>query len=107
MAAGLSDGEYKLGVNDIVVKEGDAQLVSDGTRAGSTLTMDRALRNLIKFTGRKLEDVIRFLTKNQANVLGLDNKGEIAVGKDGDIVILDNKLTPICTVVKGKIVYER
>ncbi|MBC5629631.1 N-acetylglucosamine-6-phosphate deacetylase [Clostridium sp. NSJ-6] len=107
MAAGLSDGEYKLGVNDIVVKEGDAQLVSDGTRAGSTLTMDRALINLIKFTGRKLEDVIRFLTKNQANVLGLDNKGEIAVGKDGDIVILDNKLTPICTVVKGKIVYER
>lgn len=107
MAAGLSDGKYKLGVNDIVVKDGDAQLASDGTRAGSTLTMDGALRNLIKFTGRNLEDVIRFLTKNQANVLGLENKGEIAVGKDGDIIILDNKLTPICTVVKGKVVYER
>ncbi len=107
MAAGLSDGEYKLGVNDIVVKGGDAQLASDGTRAGSTLTMDRALRNLIKFTGRKLEDVIGFLTKNQANVLELDNKGEIAIGKDGDVVILDEKLTPICTVVKGKVAYER
>lgn len=107
MAAGLSDGEYKLGVNDIVVKGGDAQLASDGTRAGSTLTMDRALRNLIKFTGRNLEDVIGFLTKNQANVLGLDNKGEIAIGKDGDVVILDEKLTPICTVVKGKVAYER
>lgn len=107
MAAGLSDGEYKLGVNDIVVKDGDAQLASDGTRAGSTLTMDRALRNLIKFTGKDLEDVIRFLTKNQANVLGLDNKGEIALGKDGDVVILDDKLIPLYTVVKGKVVYER
>lgn len=107
MAAGLSDGKYKLGVNDIVVKGGDAQLASDGTRAGSTLTMDKALRNLIKFTGRNLEDVIRFLTKNQAKVLGLDNKGEIALGKDGDVVILDNELIPVCTVVKGKIVYKK
>ena len=43
MAAGLPDGDYKLGVNDVVVKDGDAKLKSNGVRAGSTLTQNRAL----------------------------------------------------------------
>ena len=47
MAAGLPDGNYHLGVNDVVVKDGDAKLASDGTRAGSTLTQDRALKNML------------------------------------------------------------
>ena len=54
MAAGLPDGNYHLGVNQVVVEKGDAKLASDGTRAGSTLTQDRALRNLLSFTGPAL-----------------------------------------------------
>ena len=40
MAAGLSDGRYRLGVNEVIVEKGDAKLADTGTRAGSTLTMD-------------------------------------------------------------------
>lgn len=47
MAAGLPDGNYHLGVNDVVVIDGDAKLASNGTRAGSTLTQDVALKNML------------------------------------------------------------
>lgn len=108
MAAGLEDGSYTLGVNDIVVENGDAKLKSDGTRAGSTLTMDKALRNIIKFTDRELENVIGFMTINPARAIGVDNKkGSIDIGKDGDVVIIDNSYNPIYTIVGGKIVYMK
>lgn len=90
MAAGLPDGKYKLGINDIVVEDGDAKLASDGTRAGSTLTQDTALKNIIGFTGLALEDVLPMLTENPAKAVGVfDRKGSIADGKDADIVLLD------------------
>jgi len=54
MATGLPDGNYKLGVNDIVVVDGDAKLAVGGSRAGSTLTTVTALKNILKFTGLPL-----------------------------------------------------
>ena len=90
MAAGLPDGKYHLGVNEVVVEDGDAKLASDGTRAGSTLTQDAALRNLLAFTGRSLEEILPLLTENPARLIGVfDRKGSIADGKDADLVILD------------------
>ena len=91
MAAGLPDGYYHLGVNQVVVENGDAKLVSDGTRAGSTLTQDRALRNILAFTGLHLEDVFPVLTENPAKLIGVyDRKGSIEDGKDADLVVLDD-----------------
>lgn len=91
MAAGLPDGRYKLGVNNVIVKDGDAKL-EDGTRAGSTLTQNVALKNLLEFTGRPLEEVLPLLTENPARLIGMyDKKGSIADGKDADIVILDER----------------
>jgi N-acetylglucosamine-6-phosphate deacetylase len=90
MAAGLPDGKYKLGVNNVIVKDGDAKLEEDGTRAGSTLTQNIALKNLLAFTGRPLEEVLPLLTENPARLIGMyDKKGSISDGKDADIVILD------------------
>lgn len=90
MAAGLPDGNYRLGVNDVVVKNGDAKLASTGVRAGSTLTQDRALRNAIAFTGKSLEEVLPAFTENPAKVLGLDRRiGYIRDGWDADLVLLD------------------
>lgn len=90
MAAGLPDGNYKLGVNDVVVVDGDAKLADTGVRAGSTLTQDVALKNLLSFTGRPLEEVLPLLSENPAKLLGIfDTKGSIADGKDADIVLLD------------------
>ena len=108
MAAGLQDGMYKLGVNDVVVKNGDAKLVSGDTRAGSTLTMDQAIRKIMEFTNKPIEQCIELITKNPATLLNIqDKKGEIAVGKDADLVFLDKDYRVVKTLVKGKIVYER
>lgn len=102
MATGLPDGNYKLGVNDVVVVEGDAQLASGGGRAGSTLTTQNALKNIITFTNLPLEEVILLLTKNPAQMLGMyDSIGSIDVGKYADIVELDEDYNVITTFVNG------
>ena len=105
MAAGLPDGNYKLGVNDVVVENGDAKLASDGTRACSTLTTGQALKNLVKFTGEGPEKVLPLLTENPADLLGLPRKGRIAPGCDADFVVLGEDLTVLRTIVGGRTVY--
>lgn len=107
MATGLPDGLYNLGVSRVKVADGDVTLVSDGTRAGSTLTTSVALRNLVNFTGGKLEEVILLLTANPAALLKIDNsKGSIMEGKDADLVLLDESLRVDMTIVGGRVVYK-
>ncbi|MFR8547399.1 MAG: N-acetylglucosamine-6-phosphate deacetylase [Lachnospiraceae bacterium] len=104
MAAGLPDGNYHLGVNEVVVKDGDATLASNGTRAGSTLTQDRALRNAVSFTGRPLEELLPAFTENPARLLGVfDTKGSIAEGKDADLVVLDDDLQVTQVFLRGNL----
>ena len=108
MAAGLPDGNYKLGVNDVVVVDGDAKLADTGVRAGSTLTQDVALKNLLAFTGRPLEEILPMLSENPANLLGIaDKKGTIANGKDGDLVILDRENGIVDVFVGGNLIDKR
>ncbi|MDY3997606.1 MAG: N-acetylglucosamine-6-phosphate deacetylase [Blautia sp.] len=103
MAAGLPDGEYMLGVNEVVVKEGDAKLKYGDSRAGSTLTTGQALKNLIFFTGKTLEEILPLLTINPAKMLGVDDRiGSLETGKDGDVVILDQTYSVVDTFVKGR-----
>ena len=105
-AAGLPDGHYKLGVNDVVVEDGDAKLASNGVRAGSTLTTGQALKNLVKFTGEDVETVLPLLTSNPARLIGMDHrKGSIAPGKDADLVVLDDELNVTATYVAGQGVF--
>ncbi|MDE7261860.1 MAG: N-acetylglucosamine-6-phosphate deacetylase [Oscillospiraceae bacterium] len=105
MAAGLPDGKYHLGVNEVVVEDGDAKLASDGTRAGSTLTQNAALKNLLAFTGRPLEELLPLLTENPAKLIGVfGRKGSIAGGKDADLVILDERSNVEDVFVRGEAV---
>ncbi len=105
MAAGLPDGNYHLGVNEVVVEDGDAKLASDGTRAGSTLTQDAALKNLLAFTGRPLKDILPLLTENPAKLIGVfDRKGSIADGKDADLAVLDEGSNVVDVFVRGEVV---
>lgn len=107
-AAGLPDGEYMLGVNEVVVNNGDARLKYGGTRAGSTLTMNQALINLMKMTNLPLIKVVRMFAVNQAKMLNIyDEYGSIDVGKCADITIIDNNYDIHKTIVEGKIVYEK
>lgn len=103
MAAGLPDGRYHLGVNQVIVEDGDAKLASDGVRAGSTLTQKTALKNLLSFTGLPLERVLPMLTENPAKLIGVyDTKGSIAEGKDADLVLLDDKNEIAAVLVRGE-----
>lgn len=104
-AAGLPDGHYKLGVNDVVVRDGDAVLADTGVRAGSTLTTGQALKNLVKFTGEGVEKVLPLLTANPAKLVGLEGKGAIAPGMDADLVILNAGLDVEATYVAGRRVW--
>lgn len=107
MAAGLPDGNYKLGVNDVIVTDGDAKL-KDGTRAGSTLTTGQALKNVIRFTGKTLAQVLPMFTINPAKVVGADRKvGSLEPGKDGDVVILDQNFSVKDTFIKGEKIIKR
>jgi len=93
MAAGLGDGLYTLGSQSVVVKDHGAQLLN-GVRAGSTLTQERALHNIMEFTSFPLEKVLPLLTMNPARLLHLEKrKGSIAEGKDADFVLLNKKWT--------------
>lgn len=107
MAAGLPDGRYKLGVNDVVVEDGDAKLADTGVRAGSTLTCAQALRNLTRFTGLGVAEVLPLLTENPAEALGLAGRqGVIAPGADADLTALDPAtLAVLGTWVRGEQVY--
>ena len=103
MAAGLPDGMYKLGVNDVIVEDGDAKLPETGVRAGSTLTQNVALKNLLKFTGKRLEEILPLLTENPAKLIKVfDKKGSLADGKDADIVLLDEENNIADVFVGGK-----
>lgn len=103
MAAGLPDGDYHLGVNEVVVENGDAKLKSNGTRAGSTLTQDVALKNMIKWLPNPLEEILMTLTENPAKEMGLwETKGSIADGKDADLVLLDDECNVVQVFARGK-----
>ncbi len=103
MATGLPDGEYRLGVNEVIVKDRDAKLKSNGVRAGSVLTTGRAFLNLMAFTGEGAEKVLPLLTENPARMLGVwDRIGSIDPGKDADLLIMTKDYQIRDTFVKGK-----
>lgn len=85
-ATGQPDGGYRLGGLEVEVKAGSARL-SDGTLAGSLLTMDKAFQNLVKI-GFPLNEAARMLSLNPARALGLSGMGAILPGYQADFVVL-------------------
>ncbi|MGQ4893309.1 MAG: N-acetylglucosamine-6-phosphate deacetylase [Candidatus Njordarchaeia archaeon] len=104
--AGFPDGEYTFpGFPKITIKDGKATL-PDGTLAGSTLTLERSIYNLSKRLRIPLKYAIMMASTNPARLLGLSNKGEIKVGNDADLVILNKDLSVFMTITGGKIIYK-
>ena len=106
-ASGMPDGDYTFMDQKIKVKDKKAFL-ADGTLAGSTLTMERAVKNMVELVGVPLTDAVRMASLNGAKVLGLESrKGILAVGKDADFVLLDNKFDVHLTIYEGNVKYDR
>src|SRR5205085_9482390 len=101
-ATGMGDGRYRLGTFEVEVR-GDKCLLN-GKLAGSVLTMDRALRNVMEIAKWDLRDAVRLATVNPARVLGVeDKKGSLAAGKDADMVVLTREGKVLKTMVGGRI----
>jgi N-acetylglucosamine-6-phosphate deacetylase len=99
-AAGMPDGTYRLGRQRVTKCLGGVRL-DDGTLAGSTLTMDQALRNLVDL-GQPLSDASRRLSTFAAEFLGLRERGRLQPGAHADIVLLDRDLQVRRVVVEGE-----
>lgn len=105
-ATGLPDGEYVLGDQQIFVKEGAARL-ADGTLAGSTLTLLRAVQNMIQELGVSLVDAFRMASLNPAKSIGLIDRGWIREGNQGDFVILSPEFEVQKTIIAGRVAYDK
>jgi N-acetylglucosamine-6-phosphate deacetylase len=98
-AAGLTDGTHRLGDREVLVAGNEARL-ADGTLAGSVLTMDGAVRNLVELDVA-LEDAVTAATSVPARVLRRPDLGRLTPGALADVVVLDDALRPILTLVDG------
>ena len=103
----LSDGEYELGGQPVIVKDGEARLIN-GTLAGSVLKMNHAVRNVHKLAGIELTKVLDMASINPARNIGVDKeRGSIKVGKYADFVVLDEEFEVIMTIRDGNVIYKR
>src|SRR5690349_19683148 len=104
-AAGLPEGEYTLDDRTVNIRDGAVRL-PDGTLAGSVLTMERALQNLCAASGRSLSELWVTSSLNAARAIGVSSrKGSLEVGKDADLVLLDDSFRVHLTLARGEVVY--
>jgi len=111
-AAGMPPGESILGNIHtglkVIVEDGVAKLPDRSSFAGSVATADRLVRNMIAMADVSLCDAVRMITETPARILGVhDRKGELAADKDADILIFDEHINILTTIVNGKIVYNK
>ena len=105
-ATGLGDGAYRLGSVEVTVTQGRVT-DSTGRLAGSTLTMDRAVRNLIDFARCSPDEAVTAGSSVPAGLLGASGRGHLAVGNRADLVLFDDSMEVVATMVDGHFVYTR
>jgi N-acetylglucosamine-6-phosphate deacetylase len=104
-AAGMSHGEYRLGPVPVFA-DGDTVRLADGTLAGSTLTMDKALRHAVHHVGLSLVDAAIAAATTPARLLGIGHRtGRLHPGLDADLVVLDAALQVRAVLVAGTVVH--
>lgn len=106
-ATGLPDGVYTLGRQRVRVREGVARLDPGGSLAGSTLTLDRALANVMAAAGLSLEEALPMATAVPAAAIGLGGTvGTLEPGCRADLLLLDPSLCVRLTMIGGRVVYR-
>ncbi len=105
-ALGMTEGTYKLGDQHVIVEGATARL-EDGRLAGSVLSLDKAVRNLVEFAGCTPRDAISTVTTVPASVLRMENTlGRIAPGLRADLVLLNSDLRVVETLIAGDVIYS-
>ena len=99
-ATGMPDGEYRLGSHQVFKCLGGVRL-ADGTLAGSTLTLDQALRNLVDTLGLSILDASKRVSTHAADYLGVVERGRLAVDAWADVVVVDRDLTLQSIYIEG------
>jgi N-acetylglucosamine-6-phosphate deacetylase len=106
-ALGAGPGAGNLGSLGVEVADADLSVrLPDGTLAGSTLTLDRAVRNAVAFAGLDLAAAVRAVTATPAAVLGVADRGVVAPGAVADLVLLTPEGHVVATVVGGRVVHD-
>ena len=104
--SGMPDGEYEFTGRRVCVADGRVTL-PDGTLAGSSLTMEQAVRVMVELVGAPITDAMRMASLNGARVLGVDDrKGVVAVGRDADLVVFDDRFQVRMTIMAGRILHR-
>ncbi len=102
-ASGMPDGNYKLGELDVRVKDGVC-LIGENTLAGSTLTLNRGVKNFAEFTGAPIRDVAALASRNPARMAGFASEvGSLAVGRSADITVLSAGSEVVDTILRGEV----
>jgi N-acetylglucosamine-6-phosphate deacetylase len=100
-ASGMPDGDYQLGSHRVTKCMGGVRL-ADGTLAGSTLTMDQALRNLVEALGLSVREASLRVSSHAADYLGLADRGRLAEGWCADVAVLDRDLALVRVIAEGE-----
>ncbi len=104
-AAGMPDGVYPIDAQRSATVDGAAARLADGTLAGSVLTFERGFATMLNATGWTIERAWPISSLNAARAIGVaERKGSIALGKDADLVILNDDLSVRHTVMAGEVV---
>ena len=98
-AAGMPDGRYQLGPLEVEVRDG--KCLRDGKLAGSLLTLDQAIRNVISFAEWDLQPAVRLATLNPARIAGAKDKGNLVAGADADLVVMGDGGEIQASIAKG------
>jgi N-acetylglucosamine-6-phosphate deacetylase len=108
-AKGMPEGVYELGGQKVKVKENKAILErNNNVLAGSVLTMNTALKNFMAYSGLSIQNAIKTISANQAKKINVFNKkGSIALNKDADLVVLNERLEVILTICQGNISFQK
>jgi N-acetylglucosamine-6-phosphate deacetylase len=104
-ALGMPPGRHTLGRAEMTVGD-DGVRLADGTLAGSALSLDQAVRNLVAFTRCPTEMALHAASTAAAELLGDTARGTLAPGARADLVVLTRDLEVVMTVVAGRIAYD-
>ena len=105
-AVGLEDGEYDLGELKVSVTDGVAR-IKNGSLAGSTLHLIKAVENLVTELDVEFKTAVQMASANPASLLGEKDLGEIAPGKQADIIAIDGNYEVVFTMIDGEVVYNQ